>query len=130
MFVVVKERRAWWPVVWRGAAEDGGALIENRIELRFRLLDVDALEALQKRAAEVDTEIAAAAPGRARSEIYAGLIAEIASDWRGVCAENSEPLPWSADNLRLLMGVPGIFGIVMEAYRDCLAGRAETRLGN
>ena len=39
-FKIVKQPRAWWPVAWPGVAEDGG-IVDNRIELRMRLLKVD-----------------------------------------------------------------------------------------
>lgn len=126
-FKIVKQPRAWWPVAWPGVAEDG-ALVDNRIELRMRLLKVDesaafirdAMQAADREGGE-DVDLAA---------VYAGLVTRIADDWRNVHAENGEPLPWSEANVRLLMNEPNMFTHVFRAFRACLSGRAEVREGN
>ena len=38
---IVKAAQAWWPVEWQGVTDDG-SIVTNRIEMRFRLLKVDA----------------------------------------------------------------------------------------
>lgn len=124
---IVKEARAWWPVTWDGLAEDG-SFVENKVELRFRLMKTDAASAFGREVA--------AARGREQEEgvdlpaLYAELVAQMADDWRGVAAENGEALPFTAENVRLLMNEFGLFTHVFEAFRDCLARRRELREGN
>lgn len=127
MFRIVKEPRAWWPVTWNGVDEDG-KLVENRIELRFRLLKVDAAAAFIRdvvEAGKIEAEEGADLPGT-----YAALVGRIADDWRGVGAENGEPLPWAPENLRLLMNEGGLFTHVFAAFRACLAAAPKAREGN
>ena len=42
MFKIVASPRAWWPVVFAGVTEEG-AIIENRFQMRFALLDEDGI---------------------------------------------------------------------------------------
>lgn len=42
MFKVISETLVWWPVLFSGVAEDG-AVVDNKIELRFRILDEDTI---------------------------------------------------------------------------------------
>lgn len=127
MFRIVKQPRAWWPVTWRGVAEDG-SVVDHRIELRFRLLKVDAAALFIRDV--IDAQAREAEPGTDLPGMYADLVARIADDWRGVGAENGEPLPWSPENLRLLMNEGGMFTHVFAAFRACLAGEPEVRRGN
>lgn len=62
--------------------------------------------------------------------MYAELIGRIADDWRHVAAENGEALPWTPENLRLLMNEGGMFKTVFNAWRACLAGERERHEGN
>lgn len=125
VYRVVKGRRAWWPVFWNAAAEDGGHVVENKIELRFKVLGADDAAPLIERASSLEGQT-----GALPSEIFATLVEEMAEDWRSVGGENGELWPWNRDNLQALMGVVGVFDAVMRAYRSCLAGVPETRLGN
>ena len=127
MFKIVKEPRAWWPVEWKGVAE-AGTIVDHRIELRFRLLKVDATAAFIAdvvAATEVEQQ-----PGADLPTTYAELVMRIADDWRGVGAENGEPLPWSLDTLKLLMNEGGLFTHVFNAFRDCLRAAPKARVGN
>lgn len=126
-FRIVKQPRAWWPVVWNGVAEDG-SIVENRIELRFQLLKVDAAAAFIRDV--VSARESEGSEGADLPAIYTGLVQRIADDWRGVLAENDTPLPWSAENLKLLMNEGGMFIHVFEAFRECLAGQPKLRQGN
>lgn len=139
-YKIVKERKAWWPVSWKGVGEEG-EIITNKIELRFRLLKVDeavkiALAVDGVRAAEETPTGDGSDPATVAAAIaalpvrYAELVMQIADDWRGVQAENGEPLPFGADNLALLMNEPGLFGHVFEAFRDCINAREEAKAGN
>jgi hypothetical protein len=114
-------------VTWDGVAEDGAA-VANRIELRFRLLKVDA--AAQFVRAVVDAQAKELEAGADLPGMYAGLVATIADDWRHVAAENGEALPWTPENLRLLMNEGGMFRAIFAAWRACLAGEREHREGN
>jgi hypothetical protein len=137
MFRLVPDQSAWWPVVWPGVSEDG-KIVENRIELRYRLLDADQIIDLQVEGARVDQRVAAlgaamlsgdAEPATA-TEIWAGYLGRIVIDWRGVGAANGEPLPFSAENLQRLLKVNGVFGAILRAFDACVAAREETRRGN
>jgi hypothetical protein len=126
-FRIVKQPRAWWPVVWSGVAEDG-TLVDNRIELRFRILKVDAAAGFMRdvvettqREVEADVNL---------PDLYAGLVERIADDWRHVAAENGEVLPWTPENLRLLMNEGGMFRTIFRAWQACLAGERDRHEGN
>lgn len=126
-FTLVKAARAWWPVEWDGVAEDG-AIVSNKIEMRFRLIKLDeaalfARDALAAQAKEQED-------GADLAAIYVGLVSRIADDWRGVNAENGDALPWTPDNLKLLMNEPGLFTVTFDAFRRCLAAAPKVREGN
>ena len=137
MFRIVNERLAWWPVTVPGVSEDG-SVIENRIELRFRILDDDEfpnfLVKLTDLAAMANPAIAdAAASGEAPpapSVLTARLLSPIVRDWRGVAAENGEALSFSEDTFRLLLRQPGVSGAVGRAYINCRNATPEIRAGN
>ncbi|MGE4321767.1 MAG: histidine kinase [Sphingobium sp.] len=129
MFKIVSEPLIWWPVTFPGVGEDGD-VVENRFEMRFRVMGEDAhldfLTRVNARGAVVVGEDAVTAPSAAASEV----VLEIARDWRGVGAENGEPLKFDAAHLRQLLDVPNVFTAVLRAYAACRAGRAEARAGN
>ena len=129
MYKIVENARAWAPVTWPGVTEEGEQ-IENRIEMRFRLLDVDTNMGLLVRAAAMEVEAGKGATPTSLAALYAQFVEEIAVDWRGVGGENGEALGWSTENLTRLMSVVGTFEAVLEAYRDCAAGKTEIRRGN
>jgi hypothetical protein len=139
MFKLVDEARAWWPVTWPGVSEDG-TVVENRIEMQFRLLDADANVAFLAEAVKTDQKVAElraaiVAGTRAESdpqpsEIYAAFLGRVVLDWRGVAAANGETLAFSPEALVRLMKVNGASDAATAAYRDCLRGRAEVRAGN
>lgn len=139
MYKLVKEPRAWWPVVWNGVAEDG-AIVENKIELRFVLHSEDEFARLAvdgvKLGQRAGDELAAAAdadagPEAPLSTLYAGFVRKIAVDWRGVGAENGEPLKFDEPGaLEQLLNVPGVFKAAVEAYGRCRAGEKDVRRGN
>lgn len=122
MFRIVAEPKAWWPVTWPGVAEDG-KIIENKIEMRFLLLKVDAGVEMMRAANAAKEKTAASEDRVIVSREFAKALKPFVRDWRGVAAENGEPLPFNDDNLALLMNEPGVFEKTLEAYRDCLAGQ-------
>lgn len=137
MFRIVNERLAWWSVTFPGVAEDG-EVVENRIELRFRILDEDEfpefMVKLTDTAALANPAVAdAAASGEAPeapSVLAARLLAPIVRDWRGVASENGEALPYSEETFRLLLRQPGVSGAVGRAYINCRNATPDIRAGN
>jgi hypothetical protein len=133
MFRIVKQPRAWWPVVWSGVDEDGN-VVENRIEMRFRLIKVDEFVELMRETVAVQTRADDAASTeeeqKRTSVAFAEVVERIAEDWRHVAAENGEPLVWNRENLTMLMNEPRVFDQTMEAFREVSAGAAEVRQGN
>lgn len=131
-FRIVAKPRAWWPVTWPGVAEDG-SIVENSIQLRFLLKKVDEVELLEEEISEkMKVAVAARRAGDdvTSSMVLRDLLKLFAEDWRGVLAENEDPLPWSDENVRLLTNEPNVFDRCVVAYRECMAGGAEIRQGN
>ncbi|MDQ1229272.1 histidine kinase [Sphingomonas sp. SORGH_AS_0879] len=146
IYRIVKQPRAWSPVTFPCVMEDG-SVVEFSIEMRFRLLKVDAAAAFVAEVVRVrglEDE-----PGVDQAQLYTELVAQIATDWRGVHAENGDPLPfdvpegWATDldgegkrkplvapNLRSLMNEGGMFIHIFDAFRACLAGQPKARAGN
>lgn len=129
---IVAKPRAWWPVTFPGVAEDG-SIVEHAIELRFVLLKVDAAEQLEEL---ITVKMREAVEAKERGDditssmVLRDLLKLFAEDWRGVLAENEEPLPWNDENVRMLMNEPNLFDHSINAYRRCLAGGQELRQGN
>lgn len=147
MYKLVAERRAWWPVTFNGVTEDGD-VVANEIEMRFTIHGEDEFVALfdealnieKRKGAVKDAVLAAATEGpepvetaigpKPLSSLYADFVEKIASDWRGVAAENGEPMKWDRDNLQLLMNVPGVFQGTLNALVACRRGIGKVREGN
>jgi len=143
MFKLVDEQRAWWPVRWPGVAEDG-AIVQNEIELQFRLLDADQVAALEIEGIRVDQRVARLGmdavgedgsdrpeqPAAIVSGEWADFLLRFTVDWRKVAAANGEPLPFSRDNLVRLVKVNGVFQAACQAFSVCVRGGAEIRKGN
>lgn len=150
MFVLAKERLAWWPVIFPSVAEDG-SVIENKIELRFVILGEDQFPAFIARltaplavaenvqSAGDDNAVAdeafvpdTAAPTdiEAQSARAVEALLEVVRDWRHVAAENGEPLPFNRDNFGLLLNVPNAAAAIGRAYVGCRNATPEIRQGN
>jgi len=137
MFKVVSEALVWWPVTFPGVTEDGD-VVENRIEMRFVVLDEDAIDDFRRTTAIVlagqaegdDAQEAQADAERRPSSLMQRTLAPIVRDWRLVAGANGEPLPFNADNFRALLRVPNVFAAILAGYAACRAGRAEVRAGN
>lgn len=124
MFRLVSERLVWWPVTFPGVTEEGD-VVENKIELRFRVLDEDEFPAFLK-----DLMAAAAPEVEVTTTRAASVLAPIVRDWRGVAAENGEPMSFSAENFRLLLLQPGVSGAIGRAFISCRNATPEVREGN
>lgn len=132
MFKLVDAPRAWFPVIWPGVTEDGKT-VENRIEMRFRILSVnEGLKLLQDIQMGREKAVDEANDGKDvdLAELFAAWVMRFVENWRDLHGEDGKPLAWNAANLRLFMNVPGIFDAVLAAYKQCASGAAERRLGN
>lgn len=137
MYRIVQNRRAWWWVVFPGVTEEG-RVVENKIELRFTIHDEDAFVQLLNEAAELPKKAAVVVDAEEDEEkrkillstFYAEFVQRIATDWRGVGAENGEPLKWEQENIRQLMAMPNVFAATVKAFVACRSGEKDTRAGN
>jgi hypothetical protein len=136
MFKVVPEILVWWPVLFAGVTEDG-AVIENKIELRFRILDEDAIDDFARTTnlilagkQEADDADKAPVDRPTPSVLMQRGLMPIVSDWRLVAGANGEAWPFNEANFATLLRVPNVFPSILSAYADCRAGRAEVRAGN
>jgi hypothetical protein len=83
MFRIVNERLAWWPVTFPGVSEDG-SVIENRIELRFRILDDDEFPDFLVKL----TDVAAMANPAIADAATSGEAPPAPAFWRPGCSPN------------------------------------------
>jgi hypothetical protein len=130
MFRIVSERLAWWPVSFAGVGEDG-TIVENKIEMRFKILDEDAFpDFLASLTDFVGEKPAAIAAEEKPTAIVARRLLPVVRDWRGVASENGEPLPWSEQNFEALLRVPNVAAAIGRAYIACRNATPEIRAGN
>lgn len=149
MFVLAKERLAWWPVTFPSVTDAGG-VIDNRIELRFVILGEEEFPSFVKRltapamqaAAVVDAGddvSAATAVPAIESDIESSstssartleTLLEVVRDWRHVGAENGEPLPFNRENFGALLNVPNAAAAIGRGYVACRSATPEIREGN
>lgn len=128
MFRIVPERTAWWPVTFPGVTEDG-KVVENRIELRFRILDEDEVIEFFEAIAKVNAD-AAADRAKAAAASLLPVLRTVVLDWRGVGAANDEPLPFNDENFLKLLKVPNVSVAIGRAYGACRSAVPELREGN
>lgn len=122
---IVPNRRAWWPVIFPGVTEDG-EIVENRFELRFNLLDEDEHFELLREAAGIGDKGSGAKFG----DVAAPFVERMAADWRGVAAENGDALPFTAENVKLVVRQPGVWAAITRAYAACRKAEPEIREKN
>lgn len=128
MFKLTDKRFAWWPVTFAGVTEDG-EVVANELKMQFELHEVDELAKLFREEVSFDAE-AAAREDVQLAEQMAAFVGRFVRDWKEIAKANGDPLEFNPENLRRLMNVPNAYNGVVTAYRDCLAGRADTRAGN
>lgn len=118
-------RRAWWPVAWK-AADEAGNIVENKIEMRFILMDDAAYQTLITETGPGFDKAAEGLTGAEREAAQrtgrAGFVQQFAEDWRGIMDEGGAPLPWSADNLGMVIQLPGVMQAVLAAHAAARAG--------
>ncbi len=91
MFRMAKQREVLWPVTVRVPSGDGSGAVEAcEIKLRFRLMTRSEARALA---------------GLSDEEFDAEVRRRI-TGWEGVCDEEGEPIPFSAEALAAAMDVP------------------------
>lgn len=135
MFRLVDKRTAWWPVHFSGVAEDG-SIVENKVELRFIILDEVAILDFQARVTAAGEPLASesALPVRDRAaaitDRLGNVMLEVIEDWRGVALENGEAAKFGAEAFLRLLRVPNVPAAVGTAYSHCRAGTREIRAGN
>lgn len=115
-YKIVKQPRAWWPVTFAGVTEEG-EIITNSFKMRFRILDEDEQAELMKDETPIEG---------LPSEQAAAAVLKIAEDWQGVTeddgSEAGRSLPFTPENLAMLLKVPNVAIGIAAAYRDCRAG--------
>lgn len=115
MFKLVAERTAWWPVIWKGVAEDG-SIIENEIELRFHVLGEAEFKDLLKQAEGSSDDVA--------------ILRRLVKDWRGIGDEDGKQLPFSEENLGRFLDIPNAKLGLATAYYRLMAAAPEEREKN
>jgi hypothetical protein len=130
VFKLVKERTAWWPVIWSVPSEDGFKVEEAKVELQFRVKQVDDIQALVTRAYALGEAVDAEEEAKKSSDLMAEIFLPFVADWRGVADETGVAAAFGLEGLKLLFNMPGAFLATISAYRDCSDGVAAARLGN
>ena len=129
MFKVVSETLAWWPVIFAGVTEEG-AVVENKIELRFRILDEDEIDEFGAAAARAVAGAKSEGVSEKNSVRMQRVLEPVVRDWRLVAGANGEPMPFGDANFQALLRVPNVFPAILSAYGACRAGREDVRAGN
>lgn len=124
-YCIVPNRRAWWPVIFSGVTEEG-EIVENRFELRFNLLDEDEHFDLLRQSVSIGNT----AEDVKFADVAAPFVQRMAADWRGVAAENGEALPFTPENVKLLVRQPGVWPAITRAYAACRKAEPEIREKN
>ena len=128
MFIIVEERKIWWPVSVP-VPQDNGKITYDKFRMQFRLRDVDGNRDLINEGFDV-TQVNENGDEKKQSELSAEFIEKLACDWKDVELPNKEALEYTSDNLRLVMRMPGVFDAIMAAYVACARGEKATRAGN
>lgn len=122
-YVIKKSATVWWPVKWKEPG-DGGTVVENTIEMRFRRVTTSEFAELQQ---------LGTSPVTAGDDVHAGNLAfirQIASDWRGIEDEPGKNAAFSDENLREMLEIEGWAVAVGAAFARCHYATPEIREGN
>lgn len=120
MFKLVAERTAWWPVTWKGVTEDG-EIVENRIEVKFRIVG---------RREFAELFLAEPQEGQSQEELDRRAAERVILDWRGIADENGKPLPFTPELRDQWLDLPMVAVATMEAYARLFAAVPEVREKN
>jgi hypothetical protein len=136
MFVIVKERRAWWPVVWDIAA-DGGKVTQAKCELQFTVPDAEALSALLEKVRSFSDAALEGEEAINLGDMMTEILMPHIADWRAVGVEEEVDgkiakvaLPFDEPNFRMLVIQPGAYAAILTALKECGAGSAAIRRKN
>lgn len=123
---IISQRRAWWPVTFPGVSEEGD-VVENRFEMRFNLLDEDAHIAFLNDASALGSH---GSKEMDFGEAALPFVRRMADNWRGVEAENGDALPFTDENIALLVKQPGVWPAIARGYASCRKAEPEIREKN
>ncbi|MBZ6377384.1 hypothetical protein B5C34_05205 [Pacificimonas flava] len=132
MFVLKREAAVWWPVVWHGASsEEPGAIVENRLDVKFRRRERSDLKRIFGGAYEaassskgLDLQFGDPATDRL-------IFDELVSSWRGLLDEDGRnELPCADPYIGQMIELPGFMAALSLAYMKFAGGIEETRRGN
>jgi hypothetical protein len=129
MFILVEDRKVWWPVAWN-APVDGGKSAEAKFDMQFVLIDTDRYDELETRARDVDDLTPEDLKIQGLAERKAELLSPLIADWKGVANPDKTPIEYSVEALARLLRQPRTFRAVLDAYSRCASGEAETRRKN
>ena len=136
MFKIVQHPKVWWPVKVRGVTEEGEE-VENEFKMRFVILDEDDNLALQAEISQQQIE-GSKNDKLEFSTLSAAIILRLAEDWRDVSMEDVDTsgvasvksLPFTPENVTMMMKQPGVFWAITQAYAACRYGAPKDRAGN
>lgn len=143
MFDLADRPLVWIPVKWtvlRPGEGDHKDAIETEVSIKIEveLKDRDDVAEISVKLFGLDVEdddkpqpsiadqLKDAKKGRDKE---VALFLEIVRDWQGVKKDGVEQ-PFSAENVRLMLGIPGFWGAFQSAYMSACVGKLETRKGN
>ncbi|MVA17640.1 hypothetical protein GOZ94_01605 [Agrobacterium vitis] len=145
MFKLVPTLTAWWPVsVLEPDNDNPGTLKESTFDVELVIRGTDELKPYDDKRAELvkqlptaeefaaDYKAASAKADEIRKQIEAhdqSMFHLMVSNWRGVIDANDQPLPFSADNLDMALGLDRIRVGLNRAYEEAVSND-KARLGN
>jgi hypothetical protein len=132
MFTLKTQVAYWWPVIWNGAsAEEPGAVIENRLDVKFRRKDRSDLKALfgdelERAKGQSPLDLRFGDPERDRE-----IVDQLVDGWRGLFDEDGRnELPFADPYIGQMIELPGFMHGLVLAYFKFVGGVEETRRGN
>lgn len=109
-FVFVRGGSIWWPVKWLEPI-DGGATVEQSLEMKFKRLPWDEASAIP-------------------FQMTVAFIRTIATDWRDIVDDAGRPVAFDDAALAEMAGRLPFLEALIAAFFECLRALPETRQGN
>ena len=109
-FVFTRGATTWWPVKWNEPA-DGGAVVEQSMELRFKRTAWDKIDALYQ-------------------QDNFDFLKAVATDWRDIVDDAGRPVTFDDDAIGEMTNRPAFAEAIGATYIAFLRALPETRLGN